>query len=102
MLAALSQGQHMLEADVCLGAAVHAVGHAHGQRHQPSRSPRQARPSAGPPPQDVGQHRVPHVQGGVPGEAGQLLPIQLEKTKYSQGEQEEEKEEEKRKRGKML
>lgn len=80
MLAALAQSQHMLEADVCLGAAVHTVGHAHGHWHQPSRCSRQAGPSAGPPPEYVGQHGVPYVQGGIPGKAGELLSIHLENT----------------------
>lgn len=78
MLAALAQSQHMLEADVCLGAAVHTVGHAHGHWHLPSRSSSQARPSASPPPQYVGQYRVSYVQGGIPREAGQLLSIYLQ------------------------
>lgn len=78
MLAALAQSQHMLEADVCLGAAVHAVGDAHGHWPQRPGGSCHARPLAGPPPQDVGQHGVPYVQGGIPREAGQLLPVHLE------------------------
>ncbi len=80
MLAALAQGQHMLEADVRLGAAVHTVGHAHGHRHQPAGCSSQACTSSGPPPQYVGQQGVPYVQGGIPREAGQLLSIHLENT----------------------
>lgn len=67
-------GQHVLEADVSLGAAVHTVSDAHGHRHRPPRS------SAGPPPQYVGQQGVPDVQGGVPRKTGQLLPSHLEET----------------------
>lgn len=76
MLAAPAQSQQMLEADVCLGAAVHAVGHAHG--HQPA-GVSQAGPLPDPPPQYAGQEGVLQVQGGVPREAGQLLCLHLRK-----------------------
>lgn len=98
MLAALAQSQHMLEADVRLSAAVHTVGHAHGHWHQPSRSSRLARPPAGPAPQYVGQYGVPYVQGGIPGEAGQLLSIHLQDTD-SQDQMVEEKKKKKREEG---
>lgn len=77
MLSALAQIQHMLKADVCLGAAVHAVGHAHGHWHLPSRSSSWARPSPSPPFQDAGQPGVSYVKGGISRQARQLLCIHL-------------------------
>lgn len=76
MLAAPAHSQHILEADVCLSAAVHAVGHAHG--HQPSRVS-QACPLPDPPPQYAGEEGVLQVQGGVPREARQLFCLYLKK-----------------------
>lgn len=76
MLAAPAQSQHMLEADVCLSAAVHTVGHAHG--HQAA-GVGQTRPLPDPPPQYAGQEGVLQVQGGVPRQAGQLLRLYLQK-----------------------
>ena len=75
MLAAPAQSQNTLEADVCLSAAVHTVGHAHG--HQPSRV-NQARPLPDPSPQYAGEEGVLQVQGGVPRQAGQLLCLYLQ------------------------
>lgn len=76
MLAAPAHGQHVLEADVCLSAAIHAVGRAHG--HQPSRGS-QAHPLPDPSPQDAGEEGVLQVQGGVPREARQLFCLYLKK-----------------------
>lgn len=79
VLVHLAQRQHMLEADVCLSAAVHAVGQAQGQRPRGPWGPRQACTSAGPVSQDAGQDGVPHVsEGGFPGQAGQFLPLHLQ------------------------
>lgn len=80
VLAAPAQSQHMLEADVCLSAAVHAVGRAQG--HQPA-GVGQARPLPDPPPQYAGQEGVLQVQGGVPRQAGQLLCLYLQKGRES-------------------
>lgn len=76
MLAAPAQSQNVLEADVRLRAAVHAVGHAQG--HQPPRVS-QACPLPDPSPQDAREEGVLQVQGGVPRQAGQLLRLHLEK-----------------------
>lgn len=77
-----AQRQHMLEADVRLGAAVHAVGQAHGHRPRGPWGPRQACTPAGPVAQDAGQDGVPHVgEGGLPGQAGQFLPLHLQRSR---------------------
>lgn len=75
MLAAPAQSQHVLEADVRLRAAVHAVGQAQG--HQACRGG-QAGPLPDPSPQYAGEEGVLQVQGGVPRQAGQLFWLHLE------------------------
>lgn len=91
VLVDLAQRQHMLEADVRLSAAVHAVGQAHGHRRRGPRSPVQAGTPAGPVPQYAGQDGVPHVcEGGLPRQAGQLLPLHLQQSREQRGRSEEE------------